>query len=75
MLLEIVGAGGGLGAPRSLSSMKKNTSPLNFQYNELFSMFLLEQMAISEFLSDKFRENTRFGGYRPSDHFEPENEH
>ena len=48
--------GGGL-----FALQKKGTSPLNYRSNEPFSKFLRQQMAISKFRSDKFRESTRFG--------------
>jgi len=59
---EILGVGGGLNAPQTLLTIKKGTSPLDFESNELFSKFLLQQMVISKFLSDVFWKNTRCGG-------------
>ena len=68
----MVGEGEVLFALQSLLTIKKGLSPFNFQSNELFSKFLRQQMAISQFLSEAFRENARFegGGYSPSDHSE-----
>ena len=63
---EIVGVGGGLVALISLSTIKEGTSPLNFQSNETFLEFLRQQIAMSKFLSDTYRENTRRGGDTPS---------
>jgi len=58
----LVTQGEGLVALQSLSSIKKSTSPFNFQLNEHFSKFLQQQMTISKFRSDAFQENMRCGG-------------
>ena len=58
---EMMGVGGGLVALQSLSTIKKSTSPFNFQSNELFYKFMRQQMAITKFLSYAFRENTVWG--------------
>ena len=59
-------------ALQSLSPIKNNTNPFNFESNKPFSKFLRQQMAGSKFLSDTFRENTKCGrgGHLPSDHCE-----
>ena len=53
------GGGGGLVALQSLLTNKKDTSPSNIQSNEPFLKFPRQQMAISKFLIDVFRENTK----------------
>ena len=47
---------------RSLLTIKKGTSPFNFQLNELFSMFPRWQRAITKFIQEIFRKTTRYGG-------------
>ena len=67
------GLGGGLIALQSLSTIRKGTSPFNSRSNELFLIFLRQQMAISKFLSHAFWENMKcVEGYPPSDHSESE---
>ena len=61
MCLGNGGCGKGLVALQSLSTIKKGTRPFNFQSNEPFLEFLRQQIALSKFLSDAFRENTRYG--------------
>ena len=55
------GRGRGFVALKSFLTIKKGTSPFNFQSNELFLKFLWQQMAISTFPSDTFWEDTRRG--------------
>ena len=56
---KTVSVEGGLVALQSpLLTIKRGTSPFNFQLNELFLKFLWQQMAISKFLSDGFQGNT-----------------
>ena len=50
MFGETVGVGGGLVARQSLPTIRKWTSPFNFQLNEPFLKFLWKQKAISKFL-------------------------
>ena len=45
---QMVGAGGGLVAVQSVSTINKGASPFNFQSNELFSKFPRQQMAIKK---------------------------
>ena len=61
-----MGGGSWFAALQLLSTVEKDTDTFNFQSNELFSKFLRQQKAISKFLSDAFRENTRCRAYLPS---------
>ena len=67
-VLGIDGRRSGVVALQSLFINKKGTSPFNFQSNEPFSKFLRQQMNISKFLSDIFRDKTRLGGHTTFDH-------
>ena len=65
----------GLVALQSLSTIKKGIRPFNLQSIEPFSKLLRQQMGISNFLSDAFRENQGVrlcggGEYTPSHHSE-----
>ena len=72
---EMVGVWGGLVILQSFLTIIKDSSPFNFQLNELFSKFLRQQMAISKLVS-AFREKYEKwgGGYPNSDHSESQKE-
>ena len=61
--------GGVLFALKPLSTIKDGYCPFNFQSNELFFKFLLQQMAILKYLSDAFRKNSRCGGNTSNEPF------
>ena len=70
MFGEMTGVVGGWLHLQSVSTIKRDTSPFNFQSNVIFLKFLQQPMAISNFISDVFREITRCeggGGYLLSD--------
>jgi len=65
MFGEMVGLGEGLVALQVLSTIKKGTGSLNFQWNELLFKSFGQRMTISKFSkqpSDAFQKNTRFFG-------------
>ena len=54
----MVGVERGIVALYSLLIIEKGSSPFNFQSNKPFLKFLRQQMAISKFISDGYRDSS-----------------